>query len=333
MRRSGVRLAAALSLLASGCLGPLYAVDRDELSRLSRLPPDRRGEHVRVVQQFGNRERPSGGGGGNVGVGVGVIVVGAGGPGPGHSHHSNPPTPIASKQAGGAALMLLAAGTAVGLAFSEGSRWDGWVRVHPEQPLHLYGRDGGYLYVPLAALTPEHAAWAEEALVAEDEAPVFQRTRRAPLDRTGFTYGVDLGAGGVATAATDAPIGFLGHLQFGGFPVNWFGILGTIGLGWADAPDGDALFNTRLALELHCYPVALGLARPGLFVMAGDLYHDEDTPDGPVRGHRFLAGGGALLQLEITTRLALTLRGGVAAVGSESGTLAVPEVSLGMSIY
>src|SRR3990172_3405335 len=270
MRRSVVKLAGLLAILTSGCLGPLYRVDQDELHRLSRLPPDRRGENVRVVQQFGNRERPPSGGGAHVGVGVGVVVVGGGGgPGPpGHSRH--PPTPVASKQAGGAALMILAAGTAVGLAFSEGSRWDGWTRVHPEHPLHLYGRHGGHLYVPLAALSPDHAAWAEEAIIAEDEGPLFQRTQRAPLDRTGFTYGVDLGAGGVATAARNAPVGFLGHLQFGGFPWNEFGILGTIGLGWADDSEGDALFNTRIALELHYYPIAFGLARPGVFVMAGD---------------------------------------------------------------
>lgn len=335
MRRSRMKLLALVAVFASGCLGPLYRVDQQELHRLSRLPPDRRAEKVRVVQQFGNRERPpsGGGGGGHVGVGVGVMVVGGGGGGGHHHHPSNPPRPIASKQSGGAALMILAAGTAVGLAFSEGARWDGWARVHPEQPLHLYGRDGGHLYVPLAALTPDHAAWAEEAIVASDEGPYFQQTRRAPLDRTGFTYGVDLGAGGVATAARNAPIGFLGHMQFGGFPWNEFGILGTIGLGWADDAEGDALFNTRIALELHYYPIAFGFARPGIFAMAGDLFHDEDTPDGPEQGHRFLAGGGMLLQIEVTTRLALTLRGGLAAVGSSEGTLPVPEVSLGMSVY
>jgi hypothetical protein len=332
MRRSGVRWAAAMALFASGCLGPLYRVDQAELYRLSRLPPDRRGESVRVVQQFGNRERPRGGPG-HVGVGVGVLVVGAPGGGPSHGHSSNPPNPIASKQAGGAAMMVLAAGAAAGLAFSEGSRWDGWVRVHPEQPVHLYGHDGRYLYVPLAALTPDHAAWAEEAIIAEDESPLFQRTERAPLDRTGFTYGVDAGAGGVATAGADAPIGFLGHLQFGGFPWNELGLLGTVGLGWADDADGNALFNTRIALEIHAYPIALGLARPGLFVMAGDLFHDQDTPDGPERGHRFLVGVGALLQLELTTRLALTLRGGVATLGATENTLVVPEVNLGLAVY
>jgi hypothetical protein len=312
-------------------------VDRDELHRLSRLPPDRRGENVRVVQQFAGRDRPGGGrvhGGGHVGVGVGVVVVG-GGHSHGHSHgHSNPPTPIQGKQAGGAALMIMAAGTAVGLAFSEGARWDGWVRVHPEQPVHLYAPNGQYLYVPLAALSPEHAAWAEEAIIAEDESPLFQQTERAPLDRTGFTYGVDLGGGGVATAHRGyAPMGFLGHMQFGGFPWNELGLMGTIGLGWADDREGDALFNTRIAFEMHYYPFEFGIARPGVFMMAGDLFHDEDTPEGPESGHRFLAGGGANLQLELTTRLALTLRGGVAAVGSGEGTVALPEVSLGLSVY
>ena len=41
------------SLIASGCAVNSYKIPPDELARLARVPPEGRGEHVRVVQRVG----------------------------------------------------------------------------------------------------------------------------------------------------------------------------------------------------------------------------------------------------------------------------------------
>lgn len=45
-------LAVAMAIATSGCLGPSYVVQRQELTRLKSVAPAKRGEGVRVVQRF-----------------------------------------------------------------------------------------------------------------------------------------------------------------------------------------------------------------------------------------------------------------------------------------
>ena len=96
-----------------------------------------------------------------------------------------------------ALLVGAAAVAAVALAVTEGARYDGWVRLHPMHPVHLYG-PGGYRVMPLAWVDPETAAWSTRAVVRPNEGP-WQPLGRAPLDRHGFTYSVLGGAGQVVS--------------------------------------------------------------------------------------------------------------------------------------
>src|SRR5262245_28504219 len=41
--------------VTSGCLSNEYRIPNDEIQRLAQLPPDVRGQHVRIVQDLGSR--------------------------------------------------------------------------------------------------------------------------------------------------------------------------------------------------------------------------------------------------------------------------------------
>jgi hypothetical protein len=85
----------------------------------------------------------------------------------------------------------------------------------------------------------------------------------------------------------------------------------------------------HLALELQSYPASLGPLHFGLFGRAGGAL--MGTPDGVQGGP--LAGGGVLVQLELTSRLALTLRGGVDTAHVNDGWSTAAVATAGVTIY
>src|SRR5690606_27728348 len=119
------------------------------------------------------------------------------------------------------------------LVFTEGTRYDGWVGLHPMHPVHLYGPGGEYTWMPLAHLTPEVAAWADAAVVRQEEGP-WRQLGRAPLNRRGLTYSLLLGGGEVSLIGDDPQPGFAGHIQFGFFPTQEVGVQLDLGFGWAE---------------------------------------------------------------------------------------------------
>jgi hypothetical protein len=196
-------------------------------------------------------------------------------------------------------------------------------------PIHMWMADGQWTWVPLAQLDPETAAFARKAFVREEEGP-WTRLRRAPLDRVGFTYSLLLGSSEVIAYDGFRRAGFMSHIQFGYFPVQQIGFGLDIGLGWRTDRDFTDIFQSRYALELQALPLAAGKLHAGVYGEIGLAYHFEDFPDGYGDDRRkFLLGGGGLVQLELTTRLALTVRGGAAVL---SGDRAL-ELTAGISIY
>ena len=108
------------------------------------------------------RDRPhgsssSGGGGGNLNLGN----IGGGGGGGGDD--------LAIFAIIVVAVAVMAA---AGLAVTEGIRYDGFVQLHPQQPVHLRGSAGGEQPVPLDSITPADVAGSEEAVVRDDAARV-----------------------------------------------------------------------------------------------------------------------------------------------------------------
>jgi hypothetical protein len=285
-----VVLLAAFGLTTSGCLSHEYAVTRDELNRLAQLPPDARGQKVKVVQKIGARRAPPVTPGVPMGSAVppgamppptadwdsdpDVYVHGGGHvwiDGGGHSHrHGGPPAPgvgrgswrgpapstgpavpappagaqamaptpaggmpVAARPLGGATAarpvpaapaggkgggsfgnlpvpsgggggngdelvvyaviaIAVASMAVIGLGATEGMRFDGDVALPPGQLVYLQ-QNGGERPVPLHLLTPADLAGVDEALVRDDEGYGLWRLERAPLDRQGFAFKVDLG--------------------------------------------------------------------------------------------------------------------------------------------
>jgi len=309
------------ALLLAGCLSSTHVIPRADLQELAREPPEERARHVRVIQGFQSADQPPSAPA--VGVETAIIVA----PGP-PLPIGRPGRPSAKASADEAKLwIVLAALTAVGLAATEGARYDGWVAMHPMQPVHLYGVDGSYTWVPLAQLDPPTAAWAAKAFVREEEGPPWQKLERAPLDRAGGTYSLLLGGGGLVDNDGALRPGFLAHIEFGIAPIQELVVLLDIGLGIAEAPDR-TLFENRDAVEMQVFPFAgLRPFHPGVYGELGIGYRTEDDPDS--RSTTIYAGGGALLQVELTTRLALTLRAGVASAYDQVGG----ELLAGVSIY
>ncbi len=219
--------------------------------------------------------------------------------------------------------------TAVGLAVTEGLRFDGWVKLHPMHPVHMWMADGNWTWVPLANLDRGTADYAVKAFVRAGEGP-WTTLERAPLNRVGFTYSVLLGSGEIVAFDEHVRTGFLSHIEFGYFPIQQLGLLLDIGLGWRTDRDFTDIFQSRYAFEVQLLPLDLGILHAGLWGELGFAYHFEDFPDGSDENRRrLLYAGGAMAQLELTTRLALTVRAGVASVGGERAA----ELTGGITIY
>ncbi len=341
------------SLLTGGCLSSSHRISKSELGNLAQVAPQVRGEKVRVVQALGTSSNPphQEGVSGNTVVVVHSPIWVSGRPrrhnyndhrgsvGGSSAGSSAPSAPKSSGASGGSsgglgkakadsakAWIILAAVAAVGLAATEGARYDGWVRLHPMHPVHLYGPNGEYLVLPLAHIDAPTAAWADHAIVVDNEGP-WQTLGRAPLNRQGFTYSVFLGTGEIPIENYNADPGFAGHIQFGYFPTKQVGVQLDIGMAWTDDEFGNTIYVSRNSLELQAFLAKAGPLHGGVF---GQLGFAKRFDDGiSTESSSSLAGGGALLQLDITTRLALTGRVGITRNFGELSK----ELGVGLSIY
>ncbi len=336
-RVSAVALAALT--VSVGCLSDTHRISGRELTRIAQLPPEQRGQRVRVLQEWSNADEPPAAT--PVHEDTTVVFV------PVHIYASGPPAPGGRPGRGGgdgsgggskggkaddakaAAVVAVAiAATAVIIVgATEGARYDGDVQLHPMHPVHLYGRDGGYAVVPLSSIDPATAAWAERAVVVPSEGPWLE-LGRAPLNRRGWTYSVLMGAGSSVSADGSLGTGFASHIQIGYFPTQEVGVVGDIALGWRDNAALETLYDNRWSLELDYFPVSAGRFHAGVFGsvgLAGRL--EEGIVGGNDTSTAF--SGGAQIQLELTTRLALTGRFGlIEAHGDDTR-----EVMVGLSVY
>lgn len=383
-----VAFAAFLSYACGGCLSNEYVIPQSELVRLATLPPEQRGQSVRVVQKIGERRSdaidttqppppayPQEGGYGpppagyveegphsHVGVGVGIYMapgpmlppgpgfVSSGGrgpralPGPGGSMgggRAAPTTrPKASTGRGGgggkdelAALLIVVALLAtVGMVATEGARYDGTVALYPWQPVHLKDSAGQEREIPLAQLTPADAAVASTALVMDDEGWGLMRLGRRPLDRKGFAFKMDLGLMRSACTSCLSADGLGVNVQLGYFPHSMVGVLGTWAYSGGSDSAGESYYRHNLAVEVQAFPIALWRLHIGGFGHAGTQYAD-DALGGRRNGAAF--GGGVLLEIDLTSRLALSLRGDYtsAHVSPTGGWAGTQMITAGVSIY
>jgi hypothetical protein len=198
------------------------------------------------------------------------------------------------------AVAILAA---AGLAVTEGLRYDGFVQLHPEQPVHLKSIAGTVSTLPLAALTPADVAVTQEALVLDNEAFGFRFDHRRALDRKGFAFKVDFGSLDSLCGCYSAA-GLASNIQLGYFPHHRVGLLGTLTLGGGKNALDQTFQRHSANIEAQVFPLQAWRIHLGGFGHGGlQVARDEfGTRTGAAWG------GGAILEFALTTRLALTGR-------------------------
>jgi len=347
---------ACLLAAGQGCLSQSYEVSSAELARIARLPDEARGERIQVVQQttFGSdideeeQERLASGD---------PLYLYM--PLHDHDHHhhhhdkddddDDDPSPgsAAAAVAVAVAVGVVAATAAVSLAAIEGARYDGWVRVDGGQPLLLIDERGNRRWVALAELEPSDLESVTRGVLPEVYEG-FEYLGRRPLDRRGMMYQFELGSAQVASSADAAAWGFAGRVALGYMPTRQFGL----SVGWAPsvlkAPGGDLdvtseelTFESRLFMQAEYWPLAFRRLHAGLYAELGYGWVLRDEALGSRGTSGSVVGAGVALQIDWTTRLALTLRSGLAFVphleagfgaAAESRRIA-PAITLGVGIY
>jgi hypothetical protein len=347
MRISLSVIAMAAALAGTGCLSNRFTIREAELHRLAATPPEKRGERVEVLQRIGMDEEPSAE---PVEPHMSVVVIGPlppGGAAPMHPVHrpapadglakptppagaGKPPHDSADMGAAVAAAAAAGLGIAIGLGTTEGARYDGWVRVHPMHPVHLKQSDGSEAWVPLAYLD-ERAIGADEVYLNRDEGP-WVPLGRAPLNRVGGAFGFEAGAAALNSAASSTVWGFWTRLALGGFFTKQIGLALTLGLGTGVSGAGKTTFNARFGPELRYYPLRLGVFELGGYATGGFAPSSADLPTYEWSKNGFFYGGGGLMEIELTTRLALGVRAGLSVLPNDRPVVG-PEFTVGLTVY
>ena len=272
---------------------------------------------------------PSGGGpagGGAHGGGGGGIHVGGGGGG----------SSSGGGGGGGEALVVIAVVLAVvavvagvSLVASEGMRFDGYAELAPEQTIHLkseYLR--GNRDVALADLTSYDAQMAVEATVKNDEDFGLGIGDRAPLDRRGLAFKVEMGSSDFNLGLQQIA-GMASQIQLGGFFTRSVGLMLDIGLSGGSLCCSSLFQRHSLALEAQVFPWSVGPLWLGAFAKGGAAISNDSvtTQTGPI------FGGGALVEIALTTRLALSFRAGANAAHFDDGWSTAGTLTAGISIY
>ena len=346
MRRTALLLA-----VLTACGTTSYKIPGSELRRLSSLPPEQRGQNVRVVQQLSDADvgapqpvtgdtqivifpdivvydgprRESNGWGPHASAPSGPHSGSHGGGGVNVTGSSN--SGAGDGKAAAIAVIVIAITAVVVAAAIEGSREDGFASIHPMTPLYLFGRDGSTAVMPLAALDYDSAAFSEYAIIRSNETP-FHFLGRAPLDRGGFTYAVLTGVGTYASADGGKDTGPATTIQFGYFPDQHIGIVSSLFFGWRQNKELQTLYESRYALEVDGYLAQAGPLHFGVYGGIGGATRLEDGVDGGNASSLALLGG-AQIQLDINTRLALTARFGQTYAHDERMT----DAMFGLAVY
>jgi len=229
-------------------------------------------------------------------------------------------------------VVAVAALAMIGLMASEGARFDGHVEMSPDQPVHLEYESGARVVVPLGAITGAQAASTATARVMDDEGPGL-RLLDQHLDRRGFTFKLDFGTLAFQPDTSNQTFsGLTSHVQVGYFITPHVGLLATAGLGGADDGLSATLTRHELGLELQAFPLALGPAHLGVYANGGLAVLGTTAADGTTATGK-AAGGGLLVELDVSGRMALTLRAGADLARFDGGWSPAGTVAAGVAMY
>lgn len=228
-------------------------------------------------------------------------------------------------------LIAVAVFAVAGLAVSEGLRYDGEVALAPYQPIHLENSEGHERVVSLWDLQPGDLDQAVSAIVIERESKSDpERIQRAPLNRRGVAFKVDIG--GLSSVLDDWTItGVASNIQIGYFFHQRFGLLGNLSLGLASDQFDRPLARHSFGIEAQAFPIDFGRLHLGAYLGGGQLI-GTDNKGNFVMGPSF--GGGGIVELALTTRLAFMVRGGWTFAGPMGYSwLRTGAVTAGLAIY
>lgn len=234
-----------------------------------------------------------------------------------------------------AAAMIIASAIVIGaaLAVSEGARYDGTVAVHPHHPVHLLG-DGGDRIVALDELQLGDLRDDAAVILEGTEGAGMWLRGRAPLNRPGFTYSMGGGYSGLQLRQGALVSGGSAELGLGVFMSDWLGLLWRTQFIDGIQSGGDYV-GIRTGAEVQAIPIALGRLHLGGYGSLG--YEFAKAGGGALpftNDDRLSFGGGAVIEFEWTTRLAVYFRYGLqtALVGGDTGTW-MTGGSLGLTVY
>jgi hypothetical protein len=191
----------------------------------------------------------------------------------------------------------------------------------------MTSKTGEKIVLPLAWIDSETAKWTDKAVIRSTEGP-WHPLERAPLDREGWNYSMYGGIGTYQSADGSKDTGTATTIQLGYFPMHEVGIVSSVFLGWRDNKLDQTLFESRYTLELQGYPVHTGPIQFGGYIGGGLAYRLEDGIPGGNNSSTALIGG-AMMQLDINTRLALTARFGLTRAHDERMT----DALFGLAVY
>jgi hypothetical protein len=228
-------------------------------------------------------------------------------------------------------VVVVAVVVAIGLVSSEGVRFDGYVAMSPEQPVHLRAANGQQWTIPMADLSPGWIAGTVEAKVMDDEGFGLRRLDRLPLDRRGATFKLDSGT--IAFDFAGATLaGPAMNIQTGYFFTRRLGLLANLGLG-GGAATGGLVPRHALGLELQAFPLAWGRVHLGAFGNGGMAITEVLIGSTPTYVNGPSVGGGALAELDLTSRLALTLRAGGSLAKLDQIWTPAGQLTAGVAVY
>lgn len=232
------------------------------------------------------------------------------------------------------AAVVAGVGVGIGLAATEGARYDGWVAVHPEHPVHLMSPGGRSRLVPLSHLSPAAVLPGEEAVIRRDQGIGLWELGRAPLSREGFCYGFGMGRLELPVAHYGRVGLTSGQFELGYFPSQHVGLLGSIALGWGSTDLGGLATVVTPTFEVQLIPIRLWLVHLGLFGQIGRSWATTDGGDLPFADSAVpVLGGGLIMQWDITTRLAMTFRWGSSWRMLSAAEPTTQQFTIGMTIY
>jgi hypothetical protein len=363
VRSMSVGLSGACALASnSGCLSQSYEISAPELERIVELPVEERGDRLRVTQQTSidgdvNEVQVA-----RLWTETDWAIVFAGGHHGHYGYHDHPgrgrrgrfldalskdDDDAGAEEALAAAVVVVAvaATAAVTVGITEGARFDGWVRAPVEHPLLLVDDSGRGRWARLETLTADDLRGVDRA-VLPDFAHDLRHLARHRLDRTGFFYQLEFGAEPAPVEGPALAVSGRGGLGF--MPAQRFGFLlgAAFSTARGDEPSGTAVedstlsFDHRVFLQAEGWPLSVGRWHAGPYAEIGYAWALEDDPLRSRSARGPMAALGAALQLDCTTRLALTLRAGAAWLPSiddsppaSASYRLSPALTLGVSIY